>query len=281
MLTDSGGYQVFSLAELNEVTDDGVVFRSPADGSTVHLDPETAMDIQHKLGADIIMALDQCPPIPCPRAEVATAVERTVRWARRCREVHRRRDQWLFGVVQGGLHEDLRRSCTERLLEIGFDGYAVGGLSVGESHEEMMQVLVALTPQLPADRPRYLMGVGMPRDIVESVQTGIDLFDCVLPTRNGRNAQAFLPDGHLKLRNSAHRLSDDPLEPGCTCYTCCHFSRGYLRHLFLADEMLGPILTSIHNLSFYHRLMRRIRELIPQGKTRTICHEFPVVAAAE
>jgi len=281
ILTDSGGYQVFSLAELNEITDDGVVFRSHIDGALVRLDPDVAMDIQQKLGADVIMAFDQCPPIPAPREEVEAAVERTVRWARRCREVHRRQDQWLFAVVQGGLHHDLRQSCTERLIEIGFDGYAVGGLSVGETHRQMIDMLADVTPRLPNDRPRYLMGVGMPRDIVAAVAAGIDLFDCVLPTRNGRNAYAFLPDGHLKLRNSRHRLSDEPLETGCTCYTCRHFSRGYLRHLFGADEMLGPILTSIHNLHFYQRLMRRIRELIPQGKLHTIPHEFPVAAAAE
>jgi len=281
ILTDSGGYQVFSLAELNEISDDGVVFRSHVDGAVVRLDPEIAMDIQHQLGADVITAFDQCPPIPCPRREVEAAVERTLCWARRCREAHHRSDQWLFGVVQGGLHHDLRRRCAERLMEIGFDGYAVGGLSVGESHEEMIEILSGLTPHLPDERPRYLMGVGLPRDIYRAVRTGIDLFDCVLPTRNGRNAYAFTAEGRLRLRNSCHRLCDDPLEPGCWCYTCRNFSRGYLRHLFLSEEMLGPILTSIHNLTFYQRLMRRIRELIPAGKLETIRRQFPVVAAAE
>ncbi|MCP4250566.1 MAG: tRNA guanosine(34) transglycosylase Tgt [bacterium] len=279
LLTDSGGYQVFSLAQLNRITDDGVVFRSHIDGATVQLDPESAMQIQQQLGADIIMAFDQCPPLPSPRAQVSAAVERTVRWARRCREAHQRSDQWLFGIVQGGLDLDLRQSCAERLIDIGFDGYAVGGLSVGESHPEMIETLTAVTPLLPRDRPRYLMGVGMPRDIYEAVRAGIDLFDCVLPTRNGRNAYAFVPEGNLRLRNSMHRTANEPLEAGCRCYTCRHFSRAYLRHLFLAEEMLGPILTSIHNLSFYQRLMRRIRELIPAGKLETIRDEFPAVTA--
>ena len=281
MLTDSGGYQVFSLAELNEITDDGVVFRSHIDGAVVRLDPDIAKDIQHQLGADLIMAFDQCPPIPCPRDEVARAVERSVRWARRCREVHTGQDQALFSIVQGGLHEDLRRSCAERLVEIGFDGYAVGGLSVGESHEEMMAMLEVIAPHLPADRPRYLMGVGTPRDIVEAVRAGMDMFDCVLPTRNGRNAWAFTAGGRLKLRNAEHTAGDRPLEDGCRCYTCRSFCRGYLRHLFLAGEMLGPVLTSIHNLHFYQRLMARIRDLIPQGKLETIRDEFPVVGTEE
>ena len=281
ILTDSGGYQVFSLAKLNEVTDDGVVFRSHLDGATVRLDPELAMDIQQKLGADIVMALDQCPPLPSPRGDVEAAVERTMRWARRCRQVHDRPDQWLFGIVQGGVHHDLRRRCTQRLIEIGFDGYAVGGLSVGESHDEMIEVLTELTPQLPSDRPRYLMGVGMPRDIYQAVRAGIDLFDCVLPTRNGRNAYAFTATGSIRLRNSRHRLNDDPLEPACRCYTCANFSIGYLRHLFLTGEMLGPILASIHNLCFYQRLMGRIRELIPTGKLETIRDQFPVVDTEE
>jgi queuine tRNA-ribosyltransferase len=239
------------------------------------------MDIQQKLGADVIMAFDQCPPIPCPRDEVERAVGRTVRWARRCRELHVSPDQALFGIVQGGLHEDLRLTCAQRLVEIGYDGYAVGGLSVGESHEEMVAMLEVLVPRLPADRPRYLMGVGTPRDILEAVMTGIDMFDCVLPTRNGRNAWAFTPTGRLKLRNARHARSDEPIEPGCGCYCCSHFSRGYLRHLFLANEMLGPVLTSIHNLHFYQRFMARIRELIPTGKLGTIRHEFPVAAAAD
>jgi queuine tRNA-ribosyltransferase len=277
MLTDSGGYQVFSLADLNEVTDEGVVFRSHIDGQIIRLDPDTAMDIQNKLGADIIMAFDQCPPIPAPREDVVQAVKRTVRWAHRCRVVHQGDSQWLFGIVQGGLHADLRRQCAEQIVEMGFDGHAIGGLSVGESHEEMIEILHGLTHHLPADRPRYLMGVGTPRDLLAAVLAGVDMFDCVLPTRNGRNSCAFTASGRLKMRNSCHTVSAEPLEPGCDCYACSHFTRAYIRHLFLAGEMLGPTLTSIHNLRFYQRFMQRLRELIRCGKTRTISSEFPVV----
>ncbi|MFQ5492146.1 MAG: tRNA guanosine(34) transglycosylase Tgt [Phycisphaerae bacterium] len=281
ILTDSGGYQVFSLAELNEITDDGVTFRSHIDGAKIHLDPDIAMDIQRQLGADVIMAFDQCPPIPCPRQQVEEAVDRTVRWARRCREVHRSDDQALFGIVQGGVFTDLRQRCAERLIEIGFDGYAIGGLSVGESHAEMIDMLERITPHLPADRPRYLMGVGKPRDLYEAVKRGIDMFDCVIPTRNGRNAWALTRTGRLKMRNAVHTRDQKPIEEGCECYTCRHFSRAYLRHMFMADEMLGPTLTSIHNLHLYQKLMARMRELIPAGKLDTISAEFPVVASGD
>jgi len=276
LLTDSGGYQVFSLAKINRITDEGVAFQSHFDGAPMFLDPAAAIAIQEKLGADIIMALDQCPPIPSPAEELRNAVDRTVRWAAECRDMHRREDQWLFGIVQGGLDVELRASCAERLIEIGFDGYAIGGLSVGESHAEMIGVLEQVTPLLPTDRPRYLMGVGTPRDIVESVKSGIDMFDCVLPTRNGRNAHVFTATGRLKMRNQQHRLADEPLETGCDCYTCAHFSRAYLRHLFITGEMLGPTLASIHNLRFFQRLMSRIRDLIPAGMLETITEEFPV-----
>lgn len=276
ILTDSGGYQVFSLAQINEVTDAGVAFRSHFDGAPMFLDPATSIDIQEKLGADIIMAFDQCPPLPSTAEVMTKAVERTVRWADECKRAHRRTDQWLFGIVQGGLDPELRAYCTRRLLEIGFDGYALGGLSVGESHEEMIDLLERVAPLLPADRPRYLMGVGMPRDIVESVRRGIDMFDCVLPTRNGRNAYVFTATGHLKMRNQRYHLADEPLESGCDCYTCAHFSRGYLRHLFITGEMLGPTLASIHNLRFFQRLMGRIRELIRTGMLERITEEFPV-----
>jgi queuine tRNA-ribosyltransferase len=276
ILTDSGGFQVFSLAEINQIGDDGVAFQSHFDGAPMFLDPATSMGIQEQLGADIIMAFDQCPPLPSPPEAIRRAVERTVRWAAECRRVHRRADQWLFGIVQGGLDPDLRAECAGRLIEIGFDGYAVGGLSVGETHAEMLQVLDRLTPALPTDRPRYLMGVGMPRDLVEGVARGIDMFDCVLPTRNGRNASVFTATGRLKLRNHQYRLADEPVEAGCDCYTCTHFSRAYLRHLFITGEMLGPTLASIHNLRFFQRLMARIRELIPTGRLERITDEFPV-----
>ncbi len=277
ILTDSGGYQVFSLARINSIDDDGVSFQSHIDGATMRLTPEIAMAIQNQLGADIVMAFDQCPALPADRATLEQAVDRTVRWADASKRAHGRADQWLFGIVQGGLDLQLRRACTEELKSIGFDGYAVGGLSVGETHDEMVRVLEALEPSLPADCPRYLMGVGMPCDLYAAVRAGIDMFDCVLPTRNGRNAYAFTARGPLKMRNLTHRLSTEPLEDGCDCLTCARFSRGYIRHLFLSGEMLGPTLTSIHNLRFFQRLMGKMRELLLTGELETICREFPVV----
>ncbi len=277
ILTDSGGYQVFSLASINRVTDDGVEFRSHIDGAAVWLDAETAMEVQNKLGADIIMAFDECPPLPSEYDALRTAVERTIRWARTCRDVRRRGDQALFGILQGGLDIALRQRCAEALVGIGFDGYAIGGLSVGESPEEMAAIVPRVTECLPAERPRYLMGVGMPRDILAAVQAGVDLFDCVLPTRNGRNSFAFTALGPLRMRNEVHRLDDAPLEAGCDCETCQHFGRGYIRHLFNAGEMLGPTLTSIHNLRFYQRFMARVRALIEEGRLAALAAEFPIV----
>ncbi len=277
ILTDSGGYQVFSLSELTDVDDDGVSFRSPVDGAAVRLNPETAIAIQNDLGADVIMCFDQCPPYPCERQAVADAVDRTVRWAVRCKAAHRRaEDQWLFSINQGGVRADLRRQCAERLAEIDLPGHAIGGLSVGESHRQMIDVVEALCPSLPADRPRYLMGVGMPRDLVAAVACGVDMFDCVLPTRNGRNAYAFAATGPIRLRNARYRRDDAALEPGCDCPTCARHSRAYLRHLFMTGEMLGPILVSIHNLRFYQRLMARLRDLIVAGGVGRIVEEFPI-----
>ncbi len=278
ILTDSGGYQVFSLAEINRITDEGVEFRSHIDGARLRLDPRSATAIQNQLGADVIMAFDQCSPLPCSAETMRIAVDRTIRWAAVCKEAHARRDQALFGIVQGGLDPQLRAECAADLIDIGFDGYAIGGLSVGESHEEMAGILPAITHRLPTGRPRYLMGVGMPRDLLAAVLAGVDLFDCVLPTRNGRNSQAFTRGGMLRLRNECHRLDTGPLEEGCDCETCRNFSRGYLRHLFNAGEMLGPTLTSIHNLRFYQRFMARIRELIESGDPATIVNEYPIAA---
>jgi len=278
ILTDSGGYQVFSLAELTRVTDEGVEFRSHVDGAPLRLDPAEAVRVQNLLGADIIMAFDQCPPLPCERRVLESAVLRTVRWAAECKAAHQRNDQSLFGIVQGGLDLNLRRWCAAELVRIGFDGYAVGGLSVGEKHEEMAAVLPDIVASLPADRPRYLMGVGMPRDILVAVQAGIDMFDCVLPTRNGRNSFAFTAAVPLRLRNERHRSDESPLEPDCDCLTCQRFSRGYLRHLFNVNEMLGPTLTSIHNIRFYQRFMAKIRELIRIGKLATITDEYPIAS---
>lgn len=276
ILTDSGGYQVFSLAGINRVDDEGVDFRSHIDGAAMRLDPKIAMEIQNRLGADIIMAFDQCPPLPSDRAALETAVDRTIRWAGACQKAHGRADQDLFGIVQGGLDVELRRRCAAELINIGFDGYAVGGLSVGETHEEMAAVLPQVTAVLPQDRPRYLMGVGTPRDIVMAVRAGIDMFDCVLPTRNGRNSHAFSRSGILRMRNEQYRLDRRPLEEGCDCEACRGFTRAYIRHLFNAGEMLGPTLTSIHNVRFFQRLMSRIRDLIDQGRLATIEAEFPI-----
>lgn len=280
ILTDSGGYQVFSLAEINRVTDDGVEFRSHIDGAALQLGPEHATEVQNKLGADVIMAFDECVRLPAKPEAIRRAVDRTIRWASICRDAHGRTDQALFGIVQGGLDAGERHRCAEALLAICFDGYAIGGLSVGEAHDDMVRTLRETISDLPADRPRYLMGVGTARDILEAVKTGVDLFDCVMPTRNGRNSQAFTATGTLRMRNERHRLDDAPLEAGCDCETCARFSRGYIRHLFNAGEMLGPTLTSIHNLRFYQRLMHRIRELILVGQLARIPDEFPIASAA-
>jgi queuine tRNA-ribosyltransferase len=279
ILTDSGGYQVFSLAALTSITDEGVTFRSHLDGQYLYLDPSSTIAIQERLGADIIMALDQCPPGDADYALASQAVERTVRWADQCRRAHQRADQALMAIVQGGVYHDLRASCAGRLVDMDFAGYAVGGLSVGETHEQMVEVLEHLVPALPAERPRYLMGVGMPRDILAAVRAGIDMFDCVLPTRNGRNACAFTARGTLKLRNEQFRCQQAPLEEGCPCPACRKFSRAYLRHLFVVREMLGPILVSMHNLWFFQRFMARLRDLIPGGDWATMLAEFPIAAS--
>ena len=266
ILTDSGGFQVFSLARLRRVTEEGVTFRNHVDGAEMTLAPESAVAIQNDLGADVIMALDVCAPYPCPREEAEEAVRLTVAWAARCRDAHRRTDQALWGIVQGGVHQDLRRACAERLVAMDFPGYAVGGLSVGEEHGQLCETLGWTVPLLPPDRPRYLMGVGEVRDVVVAVGLGVDLFDCVLPTRNGRNACAFTADGMIRLRNERFRADRGPVEEGCDCPTCRRFSRGTIRHLFAAGEMLGPILLSIHNLRFFTRLFGRLRDALRQGR---------------
>ena len=264
ILTDSGGFQVFSLAKQVKVTEEGAFFRSHLDGSPVEFTPENSMRIQERIGADVAMQMDHVVPLPNDRRIVADAMRRSLRWAARCREAHTRPDQALFGIVQGGLEADLRRESAEGLVAIGFPGYAIGGLSVGEGPAAMDAALRATVPHLPADRPRYLMGVGQPRDIVESVAAGVDMFDCVLPTRCGRNSLVYTFAGQLRLRNAVHARDDRPLEEGCPCVACRH-GRGYLRHLFLADEMLGPVLASIHNLTFYQRLVARLRAAIVGG----------------
>jgi len=261
-LTDSGGYQVFSLAALRRLDEEGVRFQSHLDGTAHVLSPERSMEVQQNLGADIVMAFDECPPGDAPREVVAQATGRTTRWARRSRDAHRREDQWLFGIVQGGVHLDLRETSARELVEIGFPGYAVGGLSVGEPKAGRDRVLEHLDPILPADRPRYLMGVGTPEDLVESVARGIDMFDCVLPTRNARNGQLFTSRGRLSIRNARHRDDPRPPDPDCRCPTCRTASRAYLRHLHQANEMTAATLMTIHNLFFYLDMMGAMRQSI-------------------
>lgn len=265
ILTDSGGFQVFSLASARKLSDDEVVFKSHLDGTLLHLSPEKAVQIQEDLGADCIMCLDECPPADAPLDVIAAAVARTTAWARRCRDAHRRADQALFGIVQGGIDEAMRIRSASELLPIEFPGYAVGGLSVGESPEQMYRTLDFTVPVLPEQKPRYLMGVGRPIDLVEAVLRGIDLFDCVMPTRNGRNATAFTSRGIVKLRNQKHQRDTGPLDPACACPACHGFSRGYLRHLFQSDEMLGPMLLSVHNLAYYQDVMKGLRQAIREG----------------
>jgi len=264
-LTDSGGFQVFSLARQVEVNEQGAFFRSHLDGSPVAFTPENSMRIQERIGADIAMQMDHVVALPNDRGVVADAMRRSLRWAARCREAHTRPDQALFGIVQGGLEPDLRRESAEGLRAIGFPGYAIGGLSVGEGPEAMEGTLRATVPHLPADRPRYLMGVGQPRDIVAAVAAGVDMFDCVLPTRCGRNSLVYTFGGVVRLRNARHARDPRPLEDGCPCIACRH-GRDYIRHLFMAGEMLGPVLASIHNLTFYQRLVARLREATVAGR---------------
>jgi queuine tRNA-ribosyltransferase len=262
ILTDSGGYQVFSLSTLAKVDDEGVEFASHIDGSRIYLDAEIATDIQNRLGADIIMCFDECAPFGADVGQLEKAIARSIKWAERCKKAHSNSDQMLFGIVQGGTDLELRAACADELVKMDFDGYSIGGLSVGEEHDEMLTTVAHTAALLPEAKPRYLMGVGTPKDIVAAVRAGVDMFDCVMPARNGRNAFAFTENGPVRLRNSMHTNDPGPVEPGCECYCCRNFSRGTLRHFFNSNEMLGPILVSLHNLTFYQRLMSRIREAI-------------------
>ena len=262
ILTDSGGFQVFSLAARRSVDDQQIVFRSHIDGTELQLSPERAVEIQESLGADCIMCLDECPPAGESREQILAAVNRTTLWAARCRDAQKRDDQALFGIVQGGVHPDLRQKSAEDLLKLDFPGYAVGGLSVGEPPAAMYSTLDATVPVLPVKRPRYLMGVGRPEDIVEAVCRGIDMFDCVMPTRNGRNAMAFTSNGPVRIRNARYRHDQSSLDPECSCPACTNYTRSYLRHLFVAGEMLGPILLSLHNITYYEQLVRDLRAAI-------------------
>lgn len=271
ILTDSGGYQVFSLAANLKIDDRAAVFRSHIDGALLELTPESAVRIQEELGADIAMCLDECPSYGASPELFREAVRRTIHWAGRCRAAHRRADQALFAIVQGGTDRELRRQCAEALVGLDFPGYALGGFSVGETPQQMLAALEPAAQCLPVDKPRYLMGVGRPEDILTAVGRGIDMFDCVLPTRNGRNAMAFTAQGPLKLRNACHKRDSAPLESDCPCPTCKQFSRAYLHHLFLADEMLGPTLLSLHNVAYYSRLMAEIRQAIAAGTFAEFC----------
>lgn len=270
ILTDSGGYQVFSLAPWREVGEAGVRFRSPVDGDAVFLDPERSIAVQHALGSDVVMAFDECTPHPATRDEARASMELSLRWAKRSRQAHGEHPGVLFGIGQGGLYPGLRLECQQRLEEIGFDGYAVGGLSVGESSEERGTVLEALGPRLPAAQPRYLMGVGRPVDIVEAVRFGMDLFDCVIPTRHARNGHLFTWDGVLRIRNRQYATQTGPVEEGCACYTCENYSRAYLRHLDQGREILFSRLATLHNLHFYQQLMQAIRVAIEEGELKAL-----------
>lgn len=275
ILTDSGGFQVFSLSQMRKITEAGVTFRSHIDGSKHFLGPEEAMAIQHTLGSDIMMAFDECAPYPATREYIEHSMERTTRWAKRCLEAHiGHEDQALFGIVQGGMFKDLRERSARDLVELDFPGYAVGGLSVGEPLELMQEVLDHTTNFLPKEKPRYLMGVGTPDYLFEAVRYGIDMADCVLPTRIARNGTVFTKHGRLVIRNAKYRLDDKPLDPHCDCYTCQNYSRSYIRHLFNVKEILGPRLATIHNLHFLLKMMERIREAIRNDEFLALREDF-------
>lgn len=265
ILTDSGGFQVFSLGAMRKLTEDGVLFRSPIDGSEIFLSPERSMAMQRVLGSDIVMAFDECTPFPATKKEAADSMALSMRWAKRSKEGHGDNPSALFGIVQGGMYDDLRQESLAALLDIGFDGYAIGGLSVGEPKDDMFSVLDGVMPSMPQDKPRYLMGVGTPSDLIEGVLRGVDMFDCVMPTRNARNGHLFTSTGVIRIRNSPHKTSTMPLDENCACYTCKNYSRAYLHHLDKCNEILGARLNTIHNLFYYQKLMQDIRAAIEQG----------------
>ncbi|MEN8168869.1 MAG: tRNA guanosine(34) transglycosylase Tgt [Pseudomonadota bacterium] len=274
ILTDSGGFQVFSLGDMRKITEEGVTFASPVNGSKVFMGPEESMAVQRALGSDIVMIFDECTPYPATEQEAKVSMELSLRWARRSKEAHGDNPNALFGIVQGGMYESLRDVSLQGLTEIGFDGYAIGGLSVGEPKEDMVRVLDHLGPRMPCDKPRYLMGVGKPEDIVEAVRRGIDMFDCVMPTRNARNGHLFTHDGVIKIRNAIHQHDTRPLDEHCGCYTCQNYSRAYLRHLDKTNEILGARLNTIHNLHYYQDLMRGLRDAIAEGELNAFVNQF-------
>lgn len=274
ILTDSGGFQVFSLAELRNIKEDGVRFKSPVDGSEIFLDPERSIDVQHKLGSDIIMIFDECTPYPATEKEAADSMRLSLKWAKRSKDAHGDHPSALFGIVQGGMYESLRSESAAGLKAMEFDGYAIGGLSVGEPKDDRDRVLSHTTPLLPADKPRYLMGVGKPEDIVEAVRRGVDMFDCVMPTRNARNGDLFTETGKVRLRNAKHLLNTGPIEEGCDCYTCQNYSVSYLKHLDRCGEVQGLRLNTIHNLRYYQRLMQGLRDAIAAAALDEFVAEF-------
>jgi len=274
ILTDSGGFQVWSLSGLRKITEEGVKFQSPVNGDRIFLTPERSIEVQHALNSDIVMQFDECTPHPATEKQVRASMELSARWGQRCKLAHGGNPNALFGIVQGGMSAELRRESLQRLLDIGFDGYALGGLSVGETEAERLEVLDAIGPALPAGHPHYLMGVGTPRDLVQAVGRGIDMFDCVMPTRNARNGHLFTSEGVIKIRNARHRADQGPLDPKCGCYTCRHYTRAYLHHLDKCEEMLGGQLNTIHNLHYYQELARRMREAIEQNRFAAFSADF-------
>jgi len=274
ILTDSGGFQVFSLGKMRKITEEGVRFSSPVNGEKIMLTPERSMEVQRSLGSDIVMIFDECTPFPATHKEAKDSMELSLRWAQRSKNGHGDNPSALFGIVQGGMYEDLREVSVNGLTSIGFDGYAIGGLSVGEPKEEMIKILDHTTPLIPEDKPRYLMGVGKPEDLVEGVRRGIDMFDCVMPTRNARNGHLFVNTGVVKIRNASNKTDTGPLDPTCDCYTCKNYSRAYLHHLDKCKEILGSQLNTMHNLRFYQRVMKGLRDAIEQGKLDDFVNEF-------
>ncbi|MGR6841518.1 tRNA guanosine(34) transglycosylase Tgt [Aliivibrio wodanis] len=276
ILTDSGGFQVFSLGKTRKITEEGVHFRSPVNGDKIFMDAEKSMQIQYDLGSDVVMIFDECTPYPATHDEARISMERSIRWADRSRNEFDRQENpnALFGIVQGGVYEDLRDVSVEALTKIGFDGYAVGGLAVGEPKEDMHRILEHTCPQLPEDKPRYLMGVGKPEDLVEGVRRGIDMFDCVMPTRNARNGHLFVTGGVIKIRNAKHKTDTTPLDPECDCYTCQNYSKSYLHHLDRCNEILGARLNTIHNLRYYQRIMASIRKALEEERFEQFVEEF-------
>jgi queuine tRNA-ribosyltransferase len=274
ILTDSGGFQVFSLGALRKISEQGVTFKSPVNGDKIFMGPEESMQVQRDLGSDIVMIFDECTPYPATFQQAADSMRLSLRWAERSKRAHEGNDIALFGIVQGGMYGDLRRESIAGLTQIGFDGYAIGGLSVGEPKHEMLATLDELMPHMPIDKPRYLMGVGTPEDLVEAVRRGVDMFDCVMPTRNARNGHLFTRQGAIKIRNSQYQNDTRPIDEACDCYTCRNYSRAYLKHLDKCQEMLGARLNTIHNLHYYLQLMRQLRQAIAEQRLQAFVHEF-------